>query len=382
MNDLIKTKINIVDDPIQKLPSIDFTILDGLRGIAAVYVVFNHARGNLFIGGVKYAQIKNMSLWSMSEKLYFSALQCTALGREFVILFFILSGFSIAFSLNGKPKVTGFYIRRLIRIYPPYLIALIWAFVVFMVIQTFMPIALPKNVSSVFNSFGSAVKNIFYMDNGYPIAQFWSLKFEVIFYLFIPFFILQRNLYFVVSFILEIIALYINWKDVSGGGIFAQYILDYNIYFAIGVFCYFNYEKIKSLFILKNKFHFYAIAIFLFFVMIVFKFLIKYDQNKYSLVIASLFSILLLFNFLHHKIKNNLLLFFGKISYTIYITHFASLILLVAIFIKLGVVDSIEIKNKFLWLAGIPFAVGISYLFYLLVEKPSKDLLIKLRKKN
>jgi len=116
--------------------------------------------------------------------------------------------------------------------------------------------------------------------------------------------------------------------------------------------------------------------------MIAFKFLIKYDQNKYSLVIASLFSILLLFNFLHHKIKNSVLLFFGKISYTIYITHFASLVLLVAIFIKLGVVDSVEIKNKFLWLAGIPFVVVISYLFYLLVEKPSKDLLIKLRKKN
>ena len=128
MNDIIKTKINGVNHPIQNLPSIDFTILDGLRGIAAVYVVFNHARGNLFIGGLKYAQIKSVSLWSMSEKLYFSALQCTALGREFVILFFILSGFSIAFSLNGKPKVSGFYIRRLIRIYPPYLIALIWAF--------------------------------------------------------------------------------------------------------------------------------------------------------------------------------------------------------------------------------------------------------------
>ena len=382
MNDIIKTKINSFNSPIHCPPSIDFKILDGLRGIAAVYVVFNHARGNLFIGGLKYAQIKNISLWSISEKLYFSALQCTSLGREFVILFFILSGFSIAFSLNGKPKIAGFYLRRFIRIYPPYFIALIWAFIVFTALQTFIPSALPNNAFSVFNSFGSTIKNILYLDNGYLIAQFWSLKFEVLFYLFIPFFILKKNLYFFVSVILEIVALYINWKDMSGNGIVAQYILDYNIYFAVGVFCYFNFDNIKSLFILKNKYNFYAIVIIIFFIMVAFKYLIKYEYNKYSLVIASLFSIILLFNFLHHNIKNKLLLFLGKISYTIYITHFASIILLVAILIKLGVVDSTEIKNKFIWLTGIPFAIGISYLFYLLAEKPSKDLLIKLRKKN
>src|SRR5665647_1005420 len=97
---------------------IDFKILDGLRGIAALYVVFNHARGNLFIGGIKYAQIKDISRWSIWEKLYFSALRLTSLGKEFVILFFILSGFSIAYSLSKSHSKIQFYLRRVIRIYP------------------------------------------------------------------------------------------------------------------------------------------------------------------------------------------------------------------------------------------------------------------------
>lgn len=82
----------------------NFKILDGLRGIAATYVLINHSRGNLLMGGAEYAKINPVNQWSIIDKLYFSALQLTSLGREFVILFFILSGFSIAFSLQKKPQ--------------------------------------------------------------------------------------------------------------------------------------------------------------------------------------------------------------------------------------------------------------------------------------
>ena len=116
MDSLKLQEISPMKTIIEKSSHIDFKVLDGLRGIAALYVVFNHARGNLYIGGVKYAQIKSISLWTLTEKIYFSILQCTSLGREFVILFFILSGFSIASSINKKPNIGGFYLRQMIRI--------------------------------------------------------------------------------------------------------------------------------------------------------------------------------------------------------------------------------------------------------------------------
>ena len=81
---------------------LNFKILDGLRGIASTYVLLNHARGNLLMGGNEYSKIKPILNWSFTEKLYYSSLQLTTLGTEFVILFFILSGFSIAYSLKNK----------------------------------------------------------------------------------------------------------------------------------------------------------------------------------------------------------------------------------------------------------------------------------------
>jgi len=366
----------------QNATKIDFKILDGLRGIAALYVVFNHSRGNLFIGGIKYGQIKNISLWDIKEKLYFAALQLTALGREFVILFFILSGFSIAFSLSRLPQINKFYLRRVVRIYPPYIVALIWAFTVFIILQTYAPTVLPAGIPSVFASLKATFKNIFYIDNGSMIPQFWSLKYEVVFYLSIPFCIMKKNWYFIISAMIAIISFYISWNNISGVSILGQYILDYNIYFAIGVFCFHYHQSISPKIIFKNKYIFFIVSFMLFLIMVIFRFWIKYEMNKISLLIASLFSIILLFNFLHHQIKNNTLLFLGSISYTIYITHFASIILLKGILLKTGVIESTEIQNKYLWMLGIPFAIGISFIFYLIIEKPSKEYLKKLRKSN
>ena len=365
-----------------EVEKIDFKILDGLRGIAATYVLFHHARGNLFIGGAKYAQIKSAALWDFKEKLYFSSLQLTLLGRDFVILFFIVSGFSIAYSLHKRPKFSQFYMRRLVRIYPPYIVALVWAFVVFVMLKHFAPAALPPNGVSVFNSFDSTIKNIFYIDTGSLIAQFWSLKYEVIFYLLVPFFLMRVNFYFIVSLIIAGVSFFISWENNSGVSILGQYVLDYNIYFAIGIFCFHYYKTISSLFTIGNKYAFYAVAFASFIMMVAFRYWIRSDMNKISLVLASLFSVLLLFNFLHHKIKNKVLTFLGNMSYTIYISHFASIMLLLGILLKTGVIQSVEIQNKFLWLTGIPFALGISYLFYILVEKPTKDLLTKIRKKS
>ncbi len=374
---------NIKSNPILKTPKkIDFKILDGLRGIAAIYVVFNHARGNLFIGGVKYAQIKSIADWSITEKIFFSALRLTSLGREFVILFFVISGFSIAYSLSRTKSKKTFYLRRVIRIYPPYIFALIWAYVVFILLKNFTPETLPSGSRSVFSSLKATLLNLFYVDNGSLIIQFWSLKFEVIFYILIPFFILKKNLYLITSLAIAIISVFINWHGLSGNSILTQYFLDYNFYFALGIFCFHYYTTIECYLVFKNKIQFLLVSIILFLMMVVFKFWTNFDQDKITFFIAGLFSVILLFNFLYHNIKTKTLMFFGKISYTIYITHFASLMLFLGILFKTGVIGSVEIQNKYLWLLAVPFSLILSYFFYLIAEKPTKNILVKMRKSD
>jgi peptidoglycan/LPS O-acetylase OafA/YrhL len=60
--------------------------------------------------------------------------------------------------------------------------------------------------------------------------------------------------------------------------------------------------------------------------MVVFKFWVGDGENKITFLMASLFSVLMIFNFLYFEIKNRILMFLGEISYSIYISHFASVI--------------------------------------------------------
>jgi peptidoglycan/LPS O-acetylase OafA/YrhL len=87
--------------------------LDALRGIAALMVVINHF---VLVG----------PLWWIPR----SPLRVLALGHEAVILFFILSGFVLTLQLMSNRRITyrDYLIKRICRIYLPYLAVLFAAF--------------------------------------------------------------------------------------------------------------------------------------------------------------------------------------------------------------------------------------------------------------
>src|SRR4051794_8954166 len=92
-------------------------VLDFLRGFAALYVLINHTRGAFFVGGRALLS----SDPRLGDYLTVGLLQMTALGAEFVILFFVVSGFAMAHSISHSTDVGNFYLKRLLRIWPPYL---------------------------------------------------------------------------------------------------------------------------------------------------------------------------------------------------------------------------------------------------------------------
>jgi peptidoglycan/LPS O-acetylase OafA/YrhL len=89
--------------------------LDSLRGIAALTVVFYHFR--------------LMWLFSVQEHRWSVVLNPITCGHEAVLLFFLLSGFVLAIpNLRGKGQPYPIYLlRRSLRIYAPYLFALLFA---------------------------------------------------------------------------------------------------------------------------------------------------------------------------------------------------------------------------------------------------------------
>ncbi|THF80832.1 acyltransferase family protein [Cohnella fermenti] len=100
--------------------------LDSLRGIAALTVVFGHI-----------AQVVDTPL-SVALLGGISPLRVFVNGMPAVILFFVLSGFVLTLPyLNGKNNTfLVFYLKRILRIYIPYIIAMFFAFVLCNMLST------------------------------------------------------------------------------------------------------------------------------------------------------------------------------------------------------------------------------------------------------
>jgi peptidoglycan/LPS O-acetylase OafA/YrhL len=109
--------------------------LDGLRGLAAVYVMIGHARWLLW-EGYSEGYVKHPNQYSTLNKLLMYFFSLFKFGHEAVLFFFVLSGFVIhlKYAKNlSKPSPAKFnwfdyLFRRAKRIYPPFLIALIITF--------------------------------------------------------------------------------------------------------------------------------------------------------------------------------------------------------------------------------------------------------------
>jgi len=360
---------------------VNFKGLEILRGLAAFYVVINHCRGNLIIGGTELSQLIPVSEWSVFRKLYYGFIQLTSLGPEAVIVFFVLSGFSIAHSLNNNSNTLGFYKRRFIRLYLPFVLALIYAALVFTLISDTVIL----NEVSVFNDLISTIKNLFYIPNGALIHQFWSLPMEVMFYILAPFVLVSKKIlkyYYVISILLFLSSLVFWFLDVTHVNLFARFIFDCNIYFAVGLFLYRNkkfFIKYKVLFEFKFLSLFSIICIPL---MIFVNYRIGYF-NKVTFSISAVYSLFLLGYFLNNEIKNNLFQYLGKISYTLYITHFASVYLTLYILHIYDLVDANKnILNPFVWFIAVPVSVIVAIPLYYLGEYPSTKILKRLRVKK
>lgn len=151
--------------------------LDFIRAFAACYVVIHHVVVNSTLSG---------------PITYFFRF-----GQEAVIVFFLLSGFLIYASERNRvlADLSGYYLRRLRRIYPPLLVAMsltgavvAWngAFA-----REFNYRQLLLNLVSLQDV--SALKPGVIVDPFLGNSPLWSLSYEVFFYLLFPLIILMRR---------------------------------------------------------------------------------------------------------------------------------------------------------------------------------------------
>jgi len=372
----------------------DFEILDSIRGIAALVVTIAHCRGILWIGGGEFSKMFPRDTWSFWDYLIFGISMLTRLSVEFVIVFFILSGFSIAHSLSANTSVKQFYLRRLIRIYPSYIVALIWAGLIFALTRywhphwydgTFTTFSFIRTVPmNTYFEPAVILRNLFYMtdEQGF-IAPFWSLTYEVIFYFLAPFLFRKVNLYIGGSIVLFLLNQFFPNFILSLGipKYFYNFLFIYNIYFSLGVGLYSNFEKIQSFF--ENVSKKALLAMVIFSVLMTYAFNLWFHVGTvFSFLSAALLGGLLIIFFLKYRVQISWLINIGKFSYTLYIVHLPTIFLYLGVYHLIFHPDVPYILNYFVWIPAVFFCLAIAYVHYMLVENKTKKILANMRSKK
>ncbi len=327
--------------------------IDGIRGIAVLAVVLYHANIELFSGGY--------------------------LGVD---IFFVISGYLITQIINNELKskrfnLILFYERRIRRIIP--ILYLVILLLIPLVIINFVPADGRNFFESVFSITALSSNFLFWLEEGEyftrdnslkPLLHTWSLSVEMQFYLFFPLLLLflkknkKKELNIIIFFTL--ISMFLSfWMSKTNKD--ANFYLIFSRIWEImaGVICYYLMQKSKKT--IEGK---YNETITLFAICLIFLsfFLFEKETRHPSyLTLIPIVSTMILISFsqktlLARKIlENNVINFFGLISYSLYIIHFPVLAILNY--------KGLEI-NIPLTMFGIVF---FSFLSWRYIEKPFRD---------
>lgn len=373
---------------------IDWSIINWLRGFAALYVIFNHSRGALFSDSMMYAEHVNPKAnWHWWEHLQVILMTHSGVASEVIILFFVISGFSMAHSLfNDNSNTLRFYKRRLIRLYPPYVVGIVWSIIVLIALkyavpdvynngnETFAPF---KTVYEKFTYLPTLLSNLFFIPkDNFLTNQYWTIELEVVFYLLVPFIV--RYLKATSLFILAAYAItwFIFGKAYHGTDTtnsFMSFTIDYGIYFIVGIFFYRYKEFILRNFKLSKPATIIVFFIFFESVLLAKAYIYHTEHNKLTGIMGIILSYIMLFGAMKHNIKFRWLEKIGIYSYSLYATHFATIYLLKVVAVWMGY-DYYLIHNMFFWYIGVAVCLAFGYVMYLLAERPSNRYLERLRR--
>jgi len=356
--------------------------LDSLRGVAALFVFFSHFFLIFKIDG------------SLTLSLEARPLGVLINGHSAVMFFFVLSGFvlSLPFISNEKPlNLAEFYIKRVFRIYPAYILAILLA----IVLKTFV---FDKHGTEHFTEW---VRNFWLWDwnkqNYHEIIKtflligpnfnadlidpvIWSLVTEMKMSLLLPFFIVivsRSNVFFNLLFFLITIGLIYNHQA------------GYLSVFYLGILL----AKYKDY--LTAKFRSVSIALViaamifsLFLYNINFEFFKPYGDFTHVFgyfwrdMASAIGSCILIIIAISRKRIANILetrffIFAGDISYSFYLIHLPILITICSFFSSRS-----AISNIYIFLSVIILAFVISYILFQFIEKPFQAYAKKLVKRK
>ena len=343
--------------------------IDAVRGIAVLMVLFVHT-------------LTFMDTANLHHFFRIIAEQ----GRMGVQLFYMASAFTLFYSLSQRSDNFGFFIRRIFRIAPMFYLATIFYFVLYSIypnpnieaagLETFTFLNLFSHLTFLHGFSPYWINTI--------VPGGWSVAVEMLFYLLVPIaFILYKkygaNFLYISLASSTALSWIFNYTIVS---VFAYELPKY-----WPAFLYYNFFNQLPIFILGmilynfitgEKKSFASIHIILLSSAILFYLSTVLNKIVYTatfagsmLLLSALLAYFIIFmsRYSPKVLVNRVTTYIGKISYSMYLTHFLS-IALISHFTKDLFKDGGEITFLFSFLLLVLVTVSISSLTYKYIEKP------------
>lgn len=292
-------------------------------------------------------------------------------GEAGVLLFFTISGFILMFPFaryyllkTEKPSLKKYYWRRVLRLEPPYFLAMVSFFVLKIMVRG-------EDFSDLLPHLGASLlylhQEIYHqMSRITPIA--WSLEIEIQFYLLAPFLagifrlpkLWRRVILLLLIFSLPVIQYSL--------GIAKDNFFGTMQYFLVG-FMLLDLYLCQDKIIIKKSISKPLGVVFLLLLI-----LLKPDLLGrifiYPILIFSFYYLVLNTEFWNGIFKNKLLTSIGGMCYSIYLLHFAIISFVSAKSILIHSTNSYILNILIQGIIQIPVILLIGAVFYLLVEKP------------
>jgi peptidoglycan/LPS O-acetylase OafA/YrhL len=216
---------------------------------------------------------------------------------------------------------------------------------------------------------------------GTVITPYWSLVYEVIFYVGAIFFIKKLNWYYIASIVFFVtgIVIEICLPQMQLNSIILKFILQYNFYFMVGIYTYYNLERLKNLKLTDGRYWVLGL-LFMYVLMIATQTLLGERYNA-SFIVAAVCCVSMIVIFLKKNIHIRSLQKIGQYSYTLYVVHFSVITCIIWFLFSVVKLTPPDFNNFLMWIPAVFICLGVSYLMYLLVEHPAKKLLSRLRNK-
>lgn len=346
--------------------------IDGLRFIAIITVVFLHTNTNF--KRVYADSIPSDYLNSWIDTLF----KTSGIGVD---IFFTISGFILGlpfakYYLLGERKVNikNYFIRRLTRLEPPYLISLFILFVGYVVVFKEDWVALLDNLTaSIFYS------HYLIYGEWNPINPVtWSLETEVQFYVLAPvisFLVFVKNVNlrrFLIPAAIVLLDVTVPYMTSSLGEYhlnksIINYLHSFLVGFAFVDLYLFGLEKIRKSYLLDILGCVAFVVIYSFHPDSV-----KYERLFFDMAVFVLFISVFKGKVFNYIFTREFIVVVGGMCYTIYLLHYPVLFVVMKYFSKLHITGFVPniIAN---FVVAIVALLAVSAVFFKLVEQPCMD---------